>query len=113
MNAIDKSEITDDQWEEVLDELYGTVEICGMTFNSGRALKELDRVAFDCGKNDYEDGNRKWECGECGDEYENEDDAEECCKPECVHCGEKVDNDQSLPTHENECSENPINQKGE
>lgn len=33
-------------FEELLGEIYGTVEICGYTFDAGRALKELDPIAF-------------------------------------------------------------------
>lgn len=88
MNAIDKSEMTDSEYEDMLTELYGTVTICGMEFDSGRALKELDRVAFDCGKSDYESENQKWECGECSVTFDNEEDAETCCTPECSECGE-------------------------
>lgn len=36
-------------YEDYLDECFGTVEICGITFSSSRALKELDPIAFDCG----------------------------------------------------------------
>jgi hypothetical protein len=75
--------ITDGEYRDLLDELYGDVEICGMTFSSGYALKELDPIAFDCGKNDYETGTpSKWECGACNEEYEEEEDAEACCKVE-------------------------------
>lgn len=34
------------QYEELLGEIYDTVEICGHTFDAGRALKELDPIAF-------------------------------------------------------------------
>ena len=33
-------------FEELLGEVYGTVEICGYTFDAGRALRELDPIAF-------------------------------------------------------------------
>lgn len=39
-----------------LDEVYGDVEICGMTYNAGDALKEVDPTAYRCGMNDYLDG---------------------------------------------------------
>lgn len=47
-------EISDDAWEERLDEMYGDVTVCGMTHSSGRALRELDPTAFRCGKSDEE-----------------------------------------------------------
>lgn len=77
-------ELTDVEYADVLDEIYGDVEICGQTFSSGRALRELDHTAFDCGKADYEytqdEDNPIWECGKCSTEFDNEDEAEECCK---------------------------------
>lgn len=56
--------MTDEQYEEALNEMYGEVSICGMTFNAGHALKELDPIAFNCGKADYEDANGDNEDGE-------------------------------------------------
>lgn len=79
MNATQK-EITDEEYEDYLNDIYGEVKICGMTFDSGRALKKLDEIAFNCGKNDYESENEIWICEECNKEYNNEEDAENCCK---------------------------------
>lgn len=42
-------------YEELLGELYDTVEICGYTFDAGRALKELDPIAFREGMLSYYD----------------------------------------------------------
>jgi hypothetical protein len=76
-------EMTEQEYEDRLDEIYGEVEICGMTFNSGRALKELDPTAFRCGKGDYESTqDSTWLCGECDSDYDNEDEAEACCNRE-------------------------------
>lgn len=47
---------TDDEYDKMLDEIYGDVEICGMTYSSSRALKELDSIAYNCGKGNYEAG---------------------------------------------------------
>ena len=53
MNDIDTDDIpiisaweAERDFEELLGEIYGTVEICGYTFDAGRALKELDPIAF-------------------------------------------------------------------
>lgn len=86
MNAIE-IEMTEEQYRDLLDEIYGDVEVCGMTFSSGRALQELDPVAFRCGLSDYSSENQRWKCGECDEEFDNEDDAEACCAPECSECG--------------------------
>lgn len=45
---------TDDEYDEMLDDVYGDVEICGMNYSSIQALKLLDPVAYRCAKNDYE-----------------------------------------------------------
>lgn len=92
MNAKEiEREITESEYEDVLDDIYGDITICGMKYPSGRALKELDPVAFRCGKVDYEDSlDHQWECGECGIVYDDEDDADKCCKPEY---GEGTEND--------------------
>lgn len=82
MNATPiNKELTEDEFEEYLNEMYGTVDVCGMTFDSGAILRELDPTAFRCGQADYESELEpvEWECGECGAIYDNEDDAEDCC----------------------------------
>ena len=76
MNAKLK-ELTEDQYEEQLNDCYETVTICGMEYEQGRALRELDPVAFRCGMADEPE---VWICDECDDEHETEEEAEECCK---------------------------------
>ncbi|UAV84644.1 hypothetical protein PHB09_149 [Pseudomonas phage PHB09] len=49
-------ELTDSEYEEILNELYGDVEVCGSSYGSGSLLVDADPVAFRCGKNDYESG---------------------------------------------------------
>lgn len=43
----------DDMYRDMLDEIYGTVCIAGMKYDTSRALELLDPVAFRCGRNDY------------------------------------------------------------
>ena len=45
---------TDDEYDEMLDDVYGDVEVCGVTYSSSRALKLLDPTAYRCSKCDYE-----------------------------------------------------------
>jgi len=76
-----EKEHNEDDFEQVLNELYGEVKICGMTFNSGYALRELDLVGFRCGMSDfYSHDDCLWVCGNCNTEFEDEAEAEECCK---------------------------------
>ena len=74
-------ELTEDEYEDTLNEIYGTVEVCGMTFDSGRILRELDPTAFVCGQVDYESelAPKEWACSVCGVVFDNEDEAEKCC----------------------------------
>ena len=44
---------------EMLDDTYGQVEVCGNYFDAGRALQELDPMAFRCAVSDYIDAFHK------------------------------------------------------
>lgn len=67
-----------DDFREYLDEIYGTVEIAGSTFNTGYALEQLDPTAFRGGLNDWidsldkEDEEDYKELMEEEEEFENE-----------------------------------------
>ena len=45
-----------DQFEEMLDEVYGTVSVAGMEYGTARALRDLDPIAYRCWMLDYIDG---------------------------------------------------------
>lgn len=45
----------EDLFEDMLNETYSTVSICGYEYDAGRALKEIDPVAFRTGCADYID----------------------------------------------------------
>jgi len=45
----------DELFDDYLNEVYGEVEICGYTYNSASALKEIDNVAYRTGYNDWLD----------------------------------------------------------
>jgi len=77
-------ELTDDEYEDILNETYGTVDVCGITFDSGAILRKLDPTAFRCGMTEYEDSlePEEWACGVCGNTFDDEDDAEDCCTKE-------------------------------
>lgn len=83
MNAepVDR-ELDDDEYEQFLNELYGTVNVCGMTMDAGHVLRHMDNIAFNTGKNDYENSleTEEWECNNCNETYNDEDDAEYCCQ---------------------------------
>lgn len=70
-------ERTDEELEEEITEMFGTFTIGCCEFDAGRILHELDPIAFNCSVADMPD---VWECSECGTEYDNEAEAEECCQ---------------------------------
>lgn len=73
--AIEK-EISDEEYMDILNESHGDVEICGMMFASGYALKQLDPIAFSTGANDYADSlQQEYACPIC-EENCGEDDEE-------------------------------------
>ena len=45
-----------DQFDEMLDEVYGTVSVAGVEYDTARALKDLDPDAYRGGMLDYIDG---------------------------------------------------------
>ncbi len=53
----------EESYDMMLDDAYGTVTIAGLNFDTSRALKELDPIAYRVGMSDYE----SWaSCGGCG-----------------------------------------------
>lgn len=71
-----------DMYEEMLHECYPEdVKVCGMDMDPVQVLKECDTTAYRCGAIDYFDGlDDRWVCEECDGQYDNEEEAEECCK---------------------------------
>ncbi len=43
----------EEQYEEMLNECYDEVSICGYKYDAGHALKLVDEIAFNCGCNDW------------------------------------------------------------
>ena len=39
--------MTKDEFEQLLNDCYPTVQLFGMTFGAGQAIRELDPIAFD------------------------------------------------------------------
>lgn len=44
----------EDAYEDYITQIYGKIKICGISFNSGYILRELDATAFRCGMCDEE-----------------------------------------------------------
>lgn len=80
-------EISDEEYDEFLDDAYGYFTIGYIKFDASRILQELDPIAYSCGKSDYEDSlgdEDYWECPICGREFEEteEEQAKYCCQEE-------------------------------
>lgn len=43
-------------YDDMLDEVYGQVNIAGLNYMTSRVQKEIDETAYACGVNDYLDG---------------------------------------------------------
>lgn len=46
--------LSEAEYIEILNELYGDVSVCGMTYGSGSILVDQDPTAFRCMKGDHE-----------------------------------------------------------
>lgn len=81
MNA-KRKEISEDQFEDYLNDCYGMVDVCGLEHDAGSLLRQIDPIAFRTALNDYEGSgdNDIWICCGCGQKYDKEEDAEECCR---------------------------------
>lgn len=78
-----EAEVDEEEYRNFLDEIYPAVELGSLTFDASKIIEELDPIAFRVGMADYaSEQPARFECGECGEEHANEDDAEECCQPE-------------------------------
>lgn len=47
-------EVSESDYDSMLDDCHDEVNICGSLYSPSYALKNLDRVAYDTGKSDYE-----------------------------------------------------------
>jgi len=79
MNA-KRTEKTDQEFEDELNDCFGEVDICGRLYYAGYALRQISPTTFRCMlANEPE----VWQCEECEKTYDDEIDAEICCAEEC------------------------------
>lgn len=45
----------EDSYDELLDEIYGDIEICGLTYPASQALESVDPIAYRCGFSDMQE----------------------------------------------------------
>lgn len=48
--------VDDYYWDDLLDEVWGEVKVCGYTYCASRVLKLIDEIVYNCGKHDWLDG---------------------------------------------------------
>lgn len=73
-------EYSDDEVMDFINDVSKLVRIGLLVYDPGYVLMKVDPIAFNCCRND--DMPEVWVCGECGDEYDTEEEAEECCTEE-------------------------------
>ena len=44
----------EESYREMLDDVYGEIEICGLTYAASVALERVDPIAYRVGLSDYE-----------------------------------------------------------
>ena len=74
----------EDQYNEMLDEVYDEINIEGYSFNPSCVLKKLDPMMYDHALLDYIDSLEEltegYECPLCGELFEEQHDATYCCQ---------------------------------
>lgn len=77
IERLDKIDI-EERYREMLRDVYGDVDVCGMKMSACAILEEMDNTAFRCGLNDWLDGEQLEEiAGEYYDQREVDDIREE------------------------------------
>ena len=83
VEVFDESEL-ETMYDEMLDELYGEPECCGITVTPHTFIEEQDPTAYRCGYNDYVDATQetqvKYICPVCGEPHDDDYDAKFCCQ---------------------------------
>ena len=46
--------LSESEYVDILNEIYGEVNVCGNNYGSGDILQDQDPIAFRCGKSDHE-----------------------------------------------------------
>ena len=80
----DCMDMDDDDYEDILNDCYGDVEVCGSLYGSGSVLREMDPTAFDIGKDEEIDSvleDFKSDVESCG---------EEGCIFDVPYCNDKI-----------------------
>lgn len=73
--------MTEYKFIDYLNESYEPITLFDIVYEAGHALHKIDPIAFNEMKNKHNNGIPiAYECGECEEQYETEEKAENCCK---------------------------------
>lgn len=79
MNAQERK-FNEHNFDDMLAGIYGNIDVCGYSYPAEKVLKKLDPIAYDYEFNDWSSCEPQWECGECREIFETEEEeAKECC----------------------------------
>lgn len=80
-NRKDDSSNYDTQYRDMLDDVYGTVDVCWLKYLASDLLFEVDPTAYRCWLNDFADSmDDEWVCEKCGRTFDSEEKADECAR---------------------------------
>jgi len=87
-------EKTEDDYDNYLDEVVGVVEAGGVKTNGSRFIKMFDEIQYNVGFAEWQRNEERFQCVECGSEFEDEDEAKDCCpKWLCKECGSEFEDE--------------------
>ena len=64
---------SEDDYDNMLDEVYGDCMVCGYSMQSSYVLKEMDPIAYRCGFADYQEYETKYYCPICGEQFDQDE----------------------------------------
>jgi hypothetical protein len=82
MGKVTEVEDRYDEYDDFLDECNETVKIGSLKYSPSYTLKNVDPIAYNCGYSDYTDAYPQWQCEECANYFNTEEEAIDCCDDE-------------------------------
>jgi len=89
-----EADCDEDEYRNSINESTGPIYIGDIEFEPAEVLYEMDPVAYRVGLADYcSELEPLYECPECGDVHDNENDAVYCCQEDTIKMYRIVDDD--------------------
>lgn len=79
---VEVEKYTEEDYDEMLDELYGPFKIGYINIWPSEALFKCDPIAYRCGFSDCQEYETKYKCPICDEQFDTEDDAKWHCQEE-------------------------------